>query len=179
MGRLGQPVLAAAAWERDKEWADTFLPEIERVLRSASPYMVTVEIATDDDDQRHATDYVLRVSSGAVACRVRDAARCPWRDLTLRSGRDSGATTELGKILKGWADWYLYAWADGDRFIDWVLVDLGAFRCHWSALQASGTTRYAGGGTSFLAIPVAALESVPGLVVARAAAHECPAPRHG
>ncbi len=93
--------------------------------------IVEVREATTDEDTRHATDYVVTVGSGDIACRVRDwDSWLKHGDLTIRSRRPSGAKTELAKIKEGFGRWYLYAWvAKDESAIDaWMFVDLDKLR---------------------------------------------------
>ena len=119
-------------WKKSKDWADKYVPEIERVIKQVAGEIVEVRIANQDEDQNHATDYIVEVSSGDIACRVRE--ECFWHryaDITLRYLRPSGNKTELEKIKEGYGCWYLYAWdkrfTDG-KFIAWVFVDLDKLR---------------------------------------------------
>lgn len=114
-------------WQRDKAWADRYEPVVKKILKANVGEMVAIDAAIDFEDQKQATDMVVRVPAGAVALRIRkDTTK---RDLTLRSRRTSGAKTEYRKIVKdGFARWYLYAWTDGDRIVDWMLLDLDKFR---------------------------------------------------
>ena len=117
-------------WRQDKHWADKHLPEIERVIRSVAGDIISIDVASDVADQSFATDYIVRVQAGDIACRIRKWPH--WirhHDFTLRSSRPSGIETELAKIQAGFARWYLYAWAKDDlAFGAWVFVDLDRLR---------------------------------------------------
>lgn len=117
-------------WQQRKQWADKFWPEIERVVRTVAGDIVDVQIASDHQDQKQATDYIVTVSSGDIACRVRNWEY--WRrfgDFTIRWSVPSGITTEWEKIKAGYGRWYLYAWVrPTDKFGAWIFVDLDRLR---------------------------------------------------
>ena len=117
-------------YRSDRAWSDTYIPTIRRIV---GPLLL--EPAPDDDDRERATDLmVLRVGDMRVAARVRKrgyAAVYPTQ-FTIRSRRESGATTELKKILDGWGDWLFYGHATlrPAEIRPWFLLDLKAFRHH-------------------------------------------------
>jgi hypothetical protein len=116
-------------WQHDKSWADGYWPAIEAVIRAVAGQIISVSKADDEMDVHQATDYVVRVSAGEIACRVRRPGYTKFHDFTLRCSRPSGVITELEKIRQGFAKWYLYAWAmDAHTFEDWVFVDLDKLR---------------------------------------------------
>jgi len=120
------------SWTADKKWADRYLPEIKRVVRKVAGDIIDVSVANASDDQCRATDYIVTVSSGEIACRVRRWQY--WQkygDLTFRHTRPSGMTTEVAKLQQGFARWYLYAWAkDDNTFGAWFFIDLDIARSH-------------------------------------------------
>ena len=120
----------AAGWEKSKKWADKYVPEIKQVVRQVAGEIIEVRIADQDKDQHEATDYIVEISSGDIACRVRDQYFWRFGDFTLRYSRPSGNQTELEKIKKGYARWYLYAWDKRftGKFTAWVFVDLDKLR---------------------------------------------------
>lgn len=150
-------------WKIDKLWADQYLPEIEVIVRDVAGLIIGVRLGTEEEDCREATDYVVYVSAGAIACRVR--RNCQYRDLTLRASRPSGVHTELAKIREGWARWYLYLWVDEGKVRDWIVVDLDMLRA--SGLLESKCRRQNLDGTTFLPISVAELEDRKCLVARR------------
>ena len=136
-------------WEKDKAWADQYLPEIERLVRQVAGHIVEIRLGTDAEDMTQATDYVVEVSSGAIACRIRrDTA---YRDLTIRASRPTGARTELEKIREGWGRWYLYMWVSGSDVEEWMFVDLDKLRD--SGLLDGKERRRNPDGVTFLPIP--------------------------
>lgn len=113
---------------KDWAWADRFLPAIGRILQLNASGIVNFKIAPPDEDMEQATDIVLDTIRGQIAVRVR-RDDCSFRDLTIRSRRSSGSETELSKIKRGFARWYLYCWVgEQDEIGDWILVDLDRLR---------------------------------------------------
>lgn len=138
-------------WQQDKAWADLYTPEIARVLKENAHQLIEISIANDEMDTKQATDYIIQVTGGTVAARVRKST-CKFRDLTIRYSRPSGVKTEIHKILEGWGDWYLYAWVSArGLFEDHALVDLNKLR--ESGLLEKDRPKIANpDGTRFIAI---------------------------
>lgn len=67
-----------------------------------------------------------------VGCRVRRNKYLEnyGREFTIRSNRNSGAETELSKILDGWGDYFYYGFSDpyNEHIAQWFVGDLGVFR---------------------------------------------------
>ncbi|KVS50670.1 hypothetical protein WK39_27805 [Burkholderia cepacia] len=117
------------SYRDDRTWSDAYLPAIRMIV---GPHLLVP--APLELDQTQATDLiVLKAQNITVAARVRRpeyASRFPF-DFTIRCRRDSGAETELSKILHGWADWMFYGFAnptDAGTIAHWHLIDLDAFR---------------------------------------------------
>ena len=146
--------MTVAAWQRDKAWADGYLSQIEAVVRSIAGKIVEFRPGTDQEDQKEATDYVVHVASGTIACRIR--RNCRYRDLTIRSSRPSGAQTELAKIREGWGRWYLYMWVRDGKVEEWIFVDLDKLR--QGGLLDGKERRRNPDGVTFLPIHVSKLK---------------------
>lgn len=116
------------SFQEEKTWASGHLDEINRVVRQLVGKIIDIVPTDLERDQRDAIDYEIKVWSGDVACRIRRAERCPYRDLTMTALRPSGATPEIQKVLEGRVRWYLYAWARDGRFEDWMFIDLQVVR---------------------------------------------------
>jgi hypothetical protein len=115
-------------WIDDKQWADQYFPAIEQVIRKVANKIINFKIAPEQEDISQATDYLITVETGTIACRIRKP-NCNFRDFTVRSWRQSNAKTELTKIKEGFGKWYLYAWTkDKNSFSDWILLDLDLLR---------------------------------------------------
>ncbi len=115
-------------WEQSKAEVDTYTNQVVAILRQNAGLFVEVVVADEEADRSRATDFVVRVAGGDIACRIRKSEY--WRrygQVTLRYSRPSGAKTEVAKILEGYARWLFYGWADME-FVAWVLLDLNAVR---------------------------------------------------
>ena len=147
-------------WKNDKRWADRYWPQIVSVVKEVAGDIISVREATPDEDTKRATDYVLAVDSGDIACRVRR-----WEyfqrfgDVTLRSSRPSGVMTEVEKLRSGWGRWYLYAWAkpSGD-FGAWVFIDLDLVRASGLLGHQRQERQNRDGSSSFVSLPLAQLK---------------------
>lgn len=121
------------AWQRDKNQADKFLPQLKRI---AGDYLIG-SAPQEEDAERNTDLIVLGLNAVRIACRVRKYqyhARYGG-EFTIRESRPSGTKTELEKIIEGWGDYIIYAIADEDYedFICWVLGDLKVFRSWFHA----------------------------------------------
>ena len=113
----------------DREWSDRFIPAAKRII---GPELL--DVAPLEVDCTQATDLiVLTAGTKNIGVRIRSygfAERYP-NQFTIRSHRDSGAKTELAKIIDGWGDWFFYGYEAADPSTDispWMLLDLRAFR---------------------------------------------------
>lgn len=116
------------SYAADRAWSDQYLTAIRQII---GPHLL-VPSSLEVDTQQASDLVVLRGRDMTIACRVRRhgyADRYPW-DVTLRAKRDSGARTELEKIVEGWADWMFYGHAaQGAGQLDrWFLLDLHQWR---------------------------------------------------
>ncbi|MFO7899766.1 MAG: hypothetical protein R6V58_11995 [Planctomycetota bacterium] len=142
-------------WQTDKATSDELLPNIKFIL---GQYLIGAAPA-EEDQQRNTDLIVLNMQPVRVACRIRRFEYlAEYRDeFTVRSGRPSGAKTELAKIVEGWGDYLFYGFAspDGESLAFWFLGDLLVFRRWYSdavaALPAGtlpGTLCHNGDGSS-------------------------------
>lgn len=154
------------SYRDDRLWSDEYLTAIRYIV---GPHLLTPS-PLEVDTKEAADLIVLRARDMTVACRVRRYGyeeRYPW-EFTIRSHRDSGARTELAKIVEGWGDWMLYAHASEapGSLSKWFLVDLHVWRAEmqrdaWRAAN-SKPLRHArslrnisnGDGTHFVAFDV-------------------------
>jgi len=159
-------------WQRDKRWADQHLPEIERVIRSVAADIISIDVASDLADQSFATDYIVKVAAGDVACRIRRWQHwLRFHDFTLRCWRPSGVETEFAKIRKGYGRWYLYAWAKPDlAFGAWVVVDLDKLRDSGLLDMQHPSIPNINGSSRFIALSLALLDDHGCLLYAGGAA---------
>jgi len=113
-------------WTEDKKWSDKFLPEIKRYLGEC----LISEPENIKEDAFHNTDLtILELKPYRIACRIRkECYREQYGDeFTIRTYRQSGAKTELTKIIEGWGDYIFYGFA-GENLTEWFIGDLKAFR---------------------------------------------------
>jgi len=119
-------------WHVNKQWADGYLPQIQRVIREVAPQLITIRVSTRSEDVHQASDYVVVTEQGSIGCRVRRPHTWErYGDVTFRSKVRGTRKTEIDKILEGWGRWYLYAWALDNTSTDleaWVFLDLDQLR---------------------------------------------------
>lgn len=141
-------------YRQDRAWSDRYLGQIVEILRENAGALLSIQVAPESDDRKHATDLVVTVKGGDVAVRVR-RGNCKYRDLTLRAMRDSHVPTELQKIKDGYARWYLYGWIKHDELDEWMLIDLDKLRSSGLLEQQRIISNY--DGTHFIALSRVAL----------------------
>jgi hypothetical protein len=141
------------AVRRDWDKANTFLPAINAALASI-PFgaLGVLEIASQEEDEKYATDYLLKLGVVSVGARIRGTyALRSYADFTIRSRRDSGAMTELDKWKLGiYPDRYFYGWGDDAELTAWVFVDVGSVVARGLHLDRPNIPN--GDGTYFVAI---------------------------
>ena len=171
----------------DRSWSDRQLPAVRRWLTTLAPLMlqrslegiapeISFSTAPWDADVKRSTDMIGRLSIPDdarltgwlkgdpvdVAVRLRrERIDRHFRDWTIRSSRQSGATTELAKLRAGHCAFYLYAWVDAgaDNFDEeWILIDIE--RCRTTGLlddQALPSKANYDGETSFVSVELCEL----------------------
>lgn len=118
----------AAGWIEAKRRADTFNPEIKRIL--GEHLIRTSDIVQDETE---ATDMlVLELRPFRIGCRVRKYdyfLRYP-NEITIRAERLSGFRSEMTKIVEGWLDYLFYGFADptDSRLLAWTIASLPVWR---------------------------------------------------
>ena len=132
-------------WKTDKAASDLLLPNIKAILGQC----LIGEPPVEEDQKRNTDLIVLRLAPVRVACRVRKFEyMSEYRDeFTIRTGRPSGAKTELAKIVEGWGDYLFYGFASecGQSLAAWFIGDLAVFRDWYSKQNNSevpGTLHY-------------------------------------
>ena len=138
----------------DRRWSDAFIPAIKQIV---GPLLLE-ESSFEVDTQQAADLVVMNARDKTIACRVR---RSGYADLygyefTIRAKRDTGASTELEKIIDGFGDWMFYghAHADGMNVCRWMVVSLPALRAAIIRKQAAAMKQSNGDGTHFVAFDV-------------------------
>lgn len=157
-------------YKDDRRWSDRFIPTVKKLV---APFFC-VETPFEVDAKEAADLFFLDIRPKKIACRVRRAGfqdRYPY-EFTVRSARDSGATTELEKIIDGEADFMFYGHAvnSHDSTIgNWFLIDLNQFRAalirhaRTGGVNLSKSKKSNGDGTHFVAYD---LRSFPEKIIA-------------
>lgn len=168
-------------FKADYEWQLKFLDRIKEIAGA-----LLVQPATFEMDTREATDLiVLKARELRIACRVRRAAggyvtKYPW-EFTVRSHRDSGAMTEMEKIINGWGDWMFYGHAEHDEpsaeippsISKWFVIDLESWRTQrYFGTAPAPKTKDNGDGTYLAAYDVRHFAANPRILIA--SSHDVP-----
>jgi hypothetical protein len=160
-----------AQYANDRAWSDRFIPSIKQIV---GPLLMTV--TPDEIDCKQAADLmVLSARDMKIAARVRRhgfADRYPY-EFTIRAKRDSGAETELSKIINGWGDWMFYGHSNEaqNNVSLWWLIDLHAFRAALIRNAMNGSPikcgdKPNGDGTYFKWFDVRSFPKQPSIVIA-------------
>ena len=112
----------------DYEWQERHLDEVIDILRANAHKLMDIRRSSLLDDMKNGSDIEIPATSGSIGVRMRRDT--DFRDLTIRSRRSSGATTEMEKIRSGCTRWYLYVWFEGDEIVEWWLIDIDELRDH-------------------------------------------------
>jgi len=119
---------SAMNWKREKQWSDTFIPEIKRNLGE----FLVGEPAIEEDQERNTDLLVLKLDPVRIACRVRRYSYMSryGNQFTLRYKLVNGCKTELAKVSEGWGDYMFYAFSNPEeyRLQAWRILSLNAFR---------------------------------------------------
>ena len=122
------------SYQSDRAWSDAFIPAIRSIV---APLLF--DVAPDVEDMERGTDLmVFKARDMRVAARVRRSGYSEKYpdDFTIRAKRDSGAKTELAKLIDGYADWMFYGHqSEGANIGRWFVIDLHKWR---GALLRSG-----------------------------------------
>lgn len=126
-------------WIDDKLATDPYLEHAREIIGPHLVHEAPLEL-----DRKENTDLLVLGREVRVAVRIR-ANRYEARygdEFTLRSGRPSGAKTELQKVLDGFGDYFLYGFRskyEPGRLSSWVLGDLDVFRRWYAEHEDAGT----------------------------------------
>lgn len=167
-------------YQDDRAFSDRYLAQLCRLI---GPHLL-VPSSLEQDMKEAADLVVLRARDLTIACRVRRpmkdyAVRFP-NEFTIRSRRDSGASTEFDKIINGWGDWLFYGHATSTfpQIAPWWLIDLSAFRAHLIRKASIKQLKYGenanGDGTYFYWFRVDSFPADPPILVAQSEAPVSP-----
>lgn len=141
-------------YESDRRWSDAFIPAIKKIV---GPLLLE-ESSFKVDTQQAADLVVLNARDKTIACRVRRAGYADryGYEFTIRAKRDSGAKTELEKLVDGFGDWMFYGHADenGVDVCRWMVISLPAWRAAIIRKQAHCKKQSNGDGTHFVAFDI-------------------------
>lgn len=145
------------SYSRDRSWSDAFIPAIKQIV---GPLLL--EESSFDVDTKQAADLVvLNARDKTIACRVRRSgyADSYGYEFTIRAKRESGAKTELEKIIDGFGDWMFYGHASPNStdINRWMVISLPALRAAIIRKQAVAIKQSNGDGTHFVAFDVRTL----------------------
>ena len=150
----------------DRKWADACTSQVLEILRYLVRHLVVLSVAPTEEDNKRATDFIVRLIGGAVAVRLR-RSNCQFRDFTIRALRDSGTKTELAKIREGYASRYFYGWLDETQTLaEWVLIDLDKVRKS-GLLEKQRPFIPNGDGTYFISITLKELADADCLIASK------------
>lgn len=144
-------------YDIDRRWSDAFIPAIKKIV---GPLLLE-ESSFEVDTQQAADLVVLNARYKTIACRVRrhGYADTYGYEFTIRSKRDTGAKTELEKIVDGFGDWMFYGHAheNGMDISRWMVINLPAWRAAIIRKQAKAIPQSNRDGTHFVAFDVRGL----------------------
>lgn len=139
-------------YTEDRKWSDIYINQAKAILGWNS-----WRISSFEQDTKRAFDLVLDTSKTRAAIRLRRHGvydRYP-HEFTIRSKRDTKATTEYEKIMKGFGDIMLYGHLSKDGKIEhYFLIDLDVFRDSICSKNIEFQGKSNGDGTHFHAYDV-------------------------
>jgi len=142
------------SYESDRRWSDAFIPAIKRIVGP----MLLEESSFEVDTKQAADLVVLNARDKTIAARIRRpgyADRYGY-EFTIRSMRDSGAKTELEKLVDGFGDWMFYGHAheNGRDLTRWMVINLPAWRAALIRKQVIAKKKSNVDGTHFVVFDV-------------------------
>lgn len=160
-------------YAEDRKWSDKFLPQIKQII---GPYLL--EESLFEMDTKEATDLIiLRGKNIDIACRLRrfGYANRYSNQFTVRSSRDSGATTELEKFINGFGDWMFYGHTNKEEnnIVLWYLINLDSWRAHMirnrSKIKMGEVSN--GDGTNFYWFNINSFPETPQILIGNKSPH--------
>ena len=157
-GRFSEDTLKSVLiYKETRTWADQYIPQTEPILLQMAPKILKVVLATTDEDRNHSTDYRFYMDVPTIGWRLRHWKYRKYNDFTIRSNVVSDNKTELDKLKEDPPEYYLYCWADEKEIKHWIFWDMIKF-VEDGNLNKSWPEQFNNEGTSFIAIPLDALE---------------------
>lgn len=120
-----------STFEDDFHWQERFRGHFSEIAR----LVCQVEVAAPEDDWKRNTDFILTMKKASLTISAR-ARRAKYSKLyadtfSIRLRRESGARTEMAKLLDGYGDILIYGFESkpgSDRLYPWLLADLDTLR---------------------------------------------------
>lgn len=152
-------------FETDKKWADKFNKQVKSIV---GPLLL--EESDFRTDTEKVGDFTLVSRAGTtIACRIRKHSYLSRfkNEFTIRSHRDSGARTEMAKIVdEGFGTWFFYGFCDEkeENILCARILDFHRFRGRLIRVRNKDlwTAKDNGDGTRFLSFKI---EDFPNIVV--------------
>ncbi len=156
-------------YANDRSWSDLMSDQIRQIV---GPHLLAP--TPMEMDRKQAADlFVFTAKNMTIAARVRRpgyAEQYPF-EFTIRSARDSGAKTEMAKIIDRWGDWFFYGHEKDNIIHRWWLIDLDAFRAalirhkRIGGVSLSFKQKSNGDGTHFVAYDLRSFPSSPPILI--------------
>ena len=113
-------------FQEQYDWQDKHIDEVIKILNKNLHLISEIRRSSFEEDTRFGKDIVLSFDSGDIAVRMRKDTI--YRDLTIRSYKDTGYKTEIDKIKEGYTKWYFYCWFENNIMVEWWLIDVDKIR---------------------------------------------------
>ena len=118
-----------AGFKEQFEWQKRFIPEVVNLI---APHLI--QVSSHEVDCNEAGDLVIRFPrNGTVAVRLRKPSASRYvGEMTLRSKTRYNNTSEVTKIVDGFADFYFYGHVDdAENIWHWYLLDCQKMRAEF------------------------------------------------
>lgn len=159
--------LKRETFEKEFAWQKQYEDKVIELIRKNAGHFIDIKTASIDRDMKEATDFVINISGGDIAVRLR-RNNYKQRDLTIRHKTTwkKGFEPETWKIYNGFGKWYFYGWIDDDNNItEYIIVDLDIVRENMLITPYQGSYIKNKDGTGFIAIKIEELENVGAILV--------------
>lgn len=160
-----QTIFKKHNFDNNFSWQKEHAKQVMSLIKQNAGLLIDINTAIKDKDMKEATDFVINVSGGDIAVRLRKSGY-PQRDLTIRHGPIiHGYEPETWKIANGFGRWYFYGWMDKNDIIsEYVIVDLDIVRRNKLINPYGGYDYKNKDGTGFIVIPLYKLEKCGALL---------------
>lgn len=146
-------------YQQDRNWGDSHESQIKSILAPLMICLAEIVVAPKYKDNKHATDFIVKLKGSDIAVRLRRHSEFPLKDMTIRSWRKNNAKTELAKLREGYATHYFYGKTNkNDVISQWIFIDLNKVRAAKLLERERVPTINSDGETAFITITVEELE---------------------